>query len=191
MRSFIDHARTFRERAESEGIELGRFAAGQDPSVLFVTCSDSRVVPALITGAGPGELFELRTAGAVVPPYSDRPAGEAGTIEFAVRVLGVPDVVVCGHSRCAAVGALVSGDGLPSAPALRAWLDLAAEAPAGDDPDLAGQRHVLAQLERLRGYPAVADRLAAGDLRLHGWFYEVDTGVVRAHRPGDGVFPPL
>ncbi|MCZ9341796.1 carbonic anhydrase, partial [Streptomyces sp. TRM76130] len=105
------------------------------PDVLFITCSDSRVVPALITGARPGQLFELRTAGNVVPPYTaERPTGEAATIEYAVQVLGVDDIVVCGHSHCGAVGAMVRGDDLTAVPAVRDWLRYGADQPECTDP---------------------------------------------------------
>ncbi|HEX2315622.1 MAG TPA: carbonic anhydrase [Thermomonospora sp.] len=194
MRTFIEHARSFPARAAAQGERLDRHAAGQSPFALFVTCSDSRVVPSLITGARPGELFELRTAGGIVPAYSlDRPTGEAATIEFAVRGQGVADIIVCGHSQCAAVNALVQGDDLPAVPAMGRWLSQAAEPPAAENGDLshAIQRHVLAQLDRLRAYPAVRERLDEGRLGLHGWFYEVHTGRVLAHRSSDDTFPPL
>src|ERR1041384_6086354 len=116
MQPLIDNARTFGQRPE----EFAKLAEGPSPQVLFITCSDSRVVPALITGARPGELFELRTAGNIVPPYtSDTPCGETATIEYAVEGLGVQDIVVCGPSRCGAVGALVRGDDLEAVPAVR------------------------------------------------------------------------
>ncbi|MGW7263792.1 carbonic anhydrase [Streptomyces sp. NPDC054842] len=192
MQPLIDHARAHGRRPE----DFARLAAGQSPQALFITCSDSRVVPALITGARPGELFELRTAGNIVPPYtSARPTGEAATIEYAVNVLGVTDVVVCGHSHCGAVGALVRGDDLTAVPAVRDWLAHASERPRGaaEDPAVAEavQNHVLTQLLRLRSYPCVADRLADGRLRLHAWFYEVHTGVVREHRPDTDTFEAL
>ncbi|MEU6126353.1 carbonic anhydrase [Streptomyces sp. NPDC047123] len=195
---------------------------GQSPEALFVTCSDSRVVPALITGARPGELFELRTAGNVVPPYPapgrDDPAGhhgrvgavtgsghplsEAATIEYAVCVLGVRDIVVCGHSHCGAVGALVRGEDLSSVPAVRDWLEhsvapdaaLRSLTPASPDVAEAVQTHVLAQVERLRAYPCVRERTADGSLTLHAWYYEVHTGAVTAHRSAEGdrpAFGPL
>ncbi|MET8827991.1 carbonic anhydrase [Streptomyces sp. NPDC004610] len=193
MQPLIDNARTFGQRPE----EFAQLAQGQSPQVLFITCSDSRVVPALITGARPGELFELRTAGNIVPPYaSERPTGEAATIEYAVQVLGVRDIVVCGHSHCGAVGALVRGDDLDAVPAVRAWLGHAAEEPrSGDpaDPTVAAgvQHHVLAQLLRLRSYPCVETGLAEGRLTLHGWYYEVHTGAVRAHRAATDTFEAL
>ncbi|MEU6477634.1 carbonic anhydrase [Streptomyces sp. NPDC047017] len=192
MQPLIDHARTFGQRPE----EFARLAAGQSPEVLFITCSDSRVVPALITGARPGQLFELRTAGDIVPPYdSAHPSGEAATIEYAVEVLGVRDIVVCGHSHCGAVGALVRGDDLDAVPAVRDWLAGATPRPRGpaEDPCVAAavQSHVLTQLLRLRSYPCVERRLAAGSLALHGWYYEVHTGAVLAHRPHSDTFTAL
>ncbi|MBT2365951.1 carbonic anhydrase [Streptomyces sp. ISL-10] len=190
MQSLIDHARSFAEHVAGNAQEFMPLADGQAPEVLFITCSDSRVVPAWITGARPGELFELRTAGNIVPAYppQGRPAGEAATIEYALRVLSVRDIVVCGHSHCGAVGALVRGDDLSSMPAVREWLEhtTRVQRSAEDSPDLARavQQHVLAQLETLRGHPAVREGLQDGSLRLHGWYYEVHTGTVSVHRPG-------
>jgi carbonic anhydrase len=193
MQPLIDNARTFGQRPE----EFAKLAEGQSPQVLFITCSDSRVVPALITGARPGQLFELRTAGNIVPPYaSERPTGEAATIEYAVEVLGVQDIVVCGHSHCGAVGALVRGDDLAAVPAVRDWLAHAADEPApsdADDPTVerAVRNHVLAQLLRLRSYPCVERRLADGRLRVRGWYYEVHTGAVREHSADTDQFEAL
>src|SRR3569833_4068041 len=108
MQSLSDNAQDKPQRAADLRTDRSRLAAGQRPEALCITCSDSRVVPALITGARPGELFELRTAGNIVPPYaSEHPTSEAATNEYAVEVLGVRDIVVCGHSHCGAVGALV------------------------------------------------------------------------------------
>ncbi|MEV7394208.1 carbonic anhydrase [Streptomyces sp. NPDC091215] len=192
MQPLIDNARTFGQRPE----EFAKLAEGQSPQVLFITCSDSRVVPALITGARPGELFELRTAGNIVPPYaSEHPTGEAATIEYAVEVLGVRDIVVCGHSHCGAVGALVRGDDLTAVPAVRDWLARAEPRPTGtaEDPAVAEgvQSHVLAQLLRLRSYPFIDRKLAEGRLTLRGWYYEVHTGAVREHRAETDAFETL
>ncbi|MFD0142546.1 MULTISPECIES: carbonic anhydrase [unclassified Streptomyces] len=193
MQPLIDNARRFGQRPE----EFAAHAAGQSPAVLFITCSDSRVVPALITGARPGQLFELRTAGGIVPPYgTGNPSGEAATVEYAVEVLGVEDIVVCGHSHCGAVGSLVRGDDLSEVPAVRDWLAHAAPdgAPGvADDPAVtdAVQGHVLAQLLRLRSYPPVERRLSDGRLRLRGWFYEVHTGAVLEYRSGADAFEAL
>ncbi|MGC9407160.1 carbonic anhydrase [Streptomyces sp. DZ1-3] len=193
MQPLIDNARRFGQRPE----EFAGHAEGQSPEVLFITCSDSRVVPALITGARPGRLFELRTAGNIVPVHGiGHPSGEAATIEYAVTVLGVSDIVVCGHSHCGAVGALVRGDDLTAVPAVRDWLAYAADEPKpcdATDPAVAQavQNHVLTQLLRLRSHPCVERRLTEGRLRLHGWYYEVHTGAVRQHDADTDAFETL
>ncbi|MEV0775035.1 carbonic anhydrase [Streptomyces sp. NPDC050433] len=194
MKALIENARSFPDRVAERRHEFRVLAAGQRPDALFITCSDSRVVPTLITGARPGELFELRTAGNIVPPYdSDRPSGETATIQYAVRVLGVRDIVVCGHSHCGAVGAVVSGADLSAVPAVRGWLDHS----VSGLPDDAGvphavRHHVAAQLDTLRGYPCVREAMDAGTLTLSAWYYEVDTGAVSVQRPeADGTFVPL
>ncbi|MCX3286447.1 MULTISPECIES: carbonic anhydrase [Streptomyces] len=187
MKTLLDRARTFRTRVDFDSVAYRKLAEGQYPEALFITCSDSRVIPAMITGARPGEIFELRNAGNIVPPYG-RPGacGEAATIEYALEVLGVQDIVVCGHSHCGAMGALKSGDDLSSLPGVDAWLRLARPEltsvleTAPDDPSLpeVSQGNVVNQLAALRSYPVVRQRLDSGRLRLHGWYYEVDTGFV-------------
>ncbi|GGV23973.1 carbonic anhydrase [Streptomyces longisporoflavus] len=203
MKPLIDNARSFAATHVAAPENAAAFQAlesGQAPQALFITCSDSRVVPTLITGARPGELFELRTAGNVVPPYPSRaddvsrdgsPVSEAATIEYAVCVLGVRDIVVCGHSHCGAVGALVRGEDLSAVPAVRDWLDhsvapdaaLRSLVPASADVAEAVQTHVLAQVDRLRAYPCVSERIADGSLTLHAWYYEVHTGNITAQQP--------
>ncbi|MGH4030044.1 carbonic anhydrase [Actinomycetota bacterium Odt1-20B] len=213
MKSLIDNARSFASTHVADPRNAPAFEAlmaGQSPEALFITCSDSRVVPTLITGARPGELFELRTAGNVVPRYpaggqlapGERPFSEAATIEYAVCVLGVRDIVVCGHSHCGAVGALVRREDLSAVPAVRDWLEhsvapdapLRSAVPASVDVAEAVQTHVLAQLDMLHAYPCVRERTATGELTLHAWYYEVHTGAVLAHRPsrdGRPAFDPL
>lgn len=200
MKTFIDNARDFRARIATEHQEreqFARLAAGQSPLALFITCSDSRVIPSLITGARPGELFELRTAGNAVPRYGEgqSASAEAATIEYAVCVLGVTDIVVCGHSHCGAVKAKASGEDLTSVPAVRDWLaaQLPDELPADDGPSCAAavQRNVREQLARLRDYPCVDERLEKGEVNLHGWFYEIDTGLVLSQQPSVNAFLPL
>jgi carbonic anhydrase len=196
LKALLERARSFKRRVDFESGEYRKLADGQYPEALFISCSDSRVIPALITGARPGEIFELRNAGNIVPPYgSPGASGEAATIEYALEVLGVQDIVVCGHSHCGAMGALKSGDDLSALPGVDAWLQLARPelAPvldaACDDPSLpdVAQGNVVNQLAVLRTYPVVRQRLDAGRLRLHGWYYEVDTGQVH-ELEGDGRF---
>lgn len=176
------HPRTLSEHRRKE------LAAGQQPVALFITCSDSRVVPSQITGAEPGRLFELRTAGNVVPEYlPDSASSEMATIEYAVLQLRVPEIIVCGHSHCGAVTALsAAGRGLEQLPAMRSWLGTdntaSGEIPQQVDPAVRAESkaHLRAQLHTLRTYPFISELVEAGQLRLHGWFYEIDTGLVFA-----------
>lgn len=199
MRQLIEHARTFSARCGGAGRELKEFEAGQRPSTMFITCSDSRVVPTLLTDSGPGELFEMRTAGNIVPPYDpDAPTSEMATIEYAVCVLEVSDIILCGHSHCGAVGALARGDDLRTLPAVRGWLGRCAPTAGlqhadefGPDCEQPVQRHAVAQLDALRDYPCVSQAVHEGRLGLHAWYYEVHTGAVQAHRPSTGTFSSL
>ncbi|WP_431773697.1 carbonic anhydrase [Streptomyces cucumeris] len=194
MQLLVDNARSFPDWVARRPEMFRDLTAGQTPMALFITCSDARVIPSLITGARPGELFELRTAGNIVPPYDpERPGGEAATIEYALCVLGVRHIIVCGHSHCGAVGALVHGDDLTPLPAVRTWLrPTARDLPLAHGVAHAVRHHVVRQRDALVGHPAVRDRLARDLLSLHAWYYEVDTGVVSAHDPrAGGEFTPL
>ena len=169
---------------------------GQHPTTLFIGCSDSRLVPHLLTGAGPGELFIVRNVGALVPPHAGLHGlhGTAAAIEFAVLSLGVRDIVVCGHSHCGAMRALY--EGVPAeAVNLHAWLDMAREAalPVRVCPEAlrrTEQRAVVLQLERLMGYPMVAERVAQRRLFLHGWHYVIEEGEVHVFDVVSGKFVP-
>lgn len=182
---------------------------GQHPKTLFIGCSDSRLVPYLLTGAGPGELFIVRNVGAFVPPYimgeeGARANGEAaplaglhGTmaaIEFAVLSLKVERIVICGHTHCGAIRA--SYEGVPEeARALKAWLTLAQEAvlPVQPTPEAlrrTEQRAVVLQLERLMGYPMVRRAVEAGQLSLHGWHYVIEDGEIHVFDAQQGDFVP-
>ncbi|GII77048.1 carbonic anhydrase [Sphaerisporangium rufum] len=201
MKALIDHARMFPQQIEDRRDEFAELAHGQRPQALFISCSDSRVVPALFTGARPGEIFELRTAGNIVPRYGWPAAcAVAGTLEFAVEALQVPEIVVCGHSHCGAVRALINRRSVRDMPLVERWITRAGHAPDSPaehdllpDPDheAVARRHLLTQLGHLTTYPCVARRLAEGRLRLHAWFYTIDTGRVFAHRPDTGAFDPL
>ncbi|MEV7239068.1 carbonic anhydrase [Streptomyces sp. NPDC051020] len=152
------------------------------PHTLFISCSDARVVPELITGTEPGDLFVIRTAGNLVPAYTPGADGVAASIEYAVAALGVKDIVVCGHSACGAMTALAEGHDLSGAPAVADWLRLADASVArtaadGDVPALVRQ-NVLAQLANLATHPSVARALAEGKVALHGWVYDIPTGRV-------------
>ena len=169
---------------------------GQHPKTLFIGCSDSRVVPYLLTGSGPGELFIVRNVGAFIPPY-DGSHGLHGTmaaIEFAVLTLHVEQIIVCGHSHCGAIR--TAYDGAPDeAIALKAWLKLASEAllPVQSSPEAmrkTEQRAVVLQLERLMDYPMVRRDVEAGKLTLHGWHYVIEDGEVHVFDVKQGDFVP-
>ncbi len=170
-----------RFRSETRGHYESLFeqlADGQHPHTLFVTCVDSRVSPAMLTGAHPGEVFVVRCLGAMVPPPSEQASpGEGAAIEYAVGVLGVRNIVVCGHSSCGAVKAAKSGHVPDELASLQRWLEKAPLA-AGDlakhaDLDDAARAVTVRQLENLRQFPLVRDRLAKGEIRLHAWFYNL------------------
>ena len=180
---------------------FGRLARGQKPLALFITCSDSRINPNLLTLTEPGELFILRNAGNLVPAAGGPANGEEATIEYAVAHLHVRDVILCGHSHCGAVQGLLHPQALEKLPRVAAWLeharailaDLPAEnvLPPAERLALAIQKNVLLQLEHLRGHPPLRAALDAGALRLHGWVYHFETGQVDVYDPLTGQFVPL
>ena len=179
-----------------------RLAKGQSPETLFITCSDSRIDPNLLTRSKPGELFILRNAGNIVPPHGAAGGGEAATIEFAVAALGVKDIIICGHSHCGAMMGLLKPEQVASFPAVASWLshaEMTRRIVQENYGHLEGNRlvtatvqeNVLVQLENLRTLPAVGARLVRGDLHLHGWVYKIETGEVFAYDSASGQFLPL
>jgi carbonic anhydrase len=170
---------------------------GQRPSTLFVGCADSRVVPDLLTSALPGDLFVVRNVGSLIPPF-EPDAGFHGTsagIEFATLVLGVKDIVVCGHSHCGAIRALFAPQ-RTDAPHITRWLELARPALVDEEPTEATlrrteMRSVVLQLERLLSYPMVRERVEGGELCLHGWYYVIEEGRVLGLDAGSGDFRSL
>ncbi|MCP4172289.1 MAG: carbonic anhydrase [Fuerstiella sp.] len=178
-------------------------AGGQQPLALFITCADSRIDPSLLTQTDPGELFVLRNAGNIVPPYGAVDGGEAATIEYAVEVLGVNNIIVCGHSHCGAMAGLLDPSQLTKLPAVRAWLrhsestcrivdenNLHVDSPV-DRLDAAVEENVLVQLDHLRTHPAVAAALRRNVLDLHGWVYRFETGEVFGYHSGERQFVPV
>lgn len=178
---------------------------GQNPHTLFITCSDSRVLAELITQSKPGDLFVVKNVGNIVPPATTTGStnSTAAAIEFAVETLGVQDVVVCGHSQCGAMAALINQPDLSTMPHLEEWLSIAAPVQKTmaeryghlTDPEergnAAGEENVLFALENLRTYPVVQRRLADGSLRLHAWFFKIATADLYAYEPSAGQFLPL
>ena len=179
-----------------------QLSKGQNPEVLFITCSDSRIVPNLLTQTDPGDLFLVRNAGNIVPRFHEMKGGTAATIEYAVEALNVTDVIVCGHSQCGAMSALLAPEMLDKLPVMKGWLENAAAARRILDENyghLEGQarytalveENVLVQLDNLRTHPCIASRLADARVRLHGWVYQLETGRVFSYDHDTGQFGPI
>ncbi len=196
----VHHFQTQVFRSQQELFE--RLSSGQNPEVLFITCSDSRIDPNLVTHTDPGDLFVLRNAGNLVPAYGASNGGEPATIEFAIDGLKVADIIVCGHSHCGAMKGLLHPEYVAEMPVVSSWLKHAETtrrivkskyAHLSDDDLLqaAIEENVLAQIENLQTHPAVAVALANDRLKLHAWVYDIATGDVHAYAPEAEQFTPL
>jgi len=203
MKKLIEGVLHFQSRVYPQHRELyHELAAGQSPRWLLITCSDSRVVPSLLAQAGPGELFICRNAGNIVPPHGEHSGGVSATIEYAVQVLGVKHIIVCGHSDCGAMKAVLYPDRVGHFPAVARWIEHAARARAvvleiaGGRPEeellanLTGE-NVLAQLDNLRTLPCVAAKLKAGNLQIHGWLYDIRSGRFRVWDDAQARWRPI
>src|SRR5262245_28408271 len=193
--------------------EFGKYQAmfrrlsrrGQKPHTLFITCADSRVLAELITQSNPGDLFVIKNVGNIVPPAQS--GGEfnstAAGIEFAVEILGVSDIVVCGHSQCGAIHALMSDQCQTNLKYLHNWVQLADPVRqlintkyghlhnAESRIRAAEEENVLFSIEQLHSYDCVQRKLAAGTLRLHAWFFKIATGELFAYQPEQRQFVPI
>jgi carbonic anhydrase len=179
-----------------------RLSENQAPRALFITCSDSRVDPTLLTQTDPGELFILRNAGNMVPPYGSMQGGSTATIEYAMAVLKVPHIIVCGHTDCSVMKALLNPEGVSDLPALREWVGQAETTRRlmhehftdleGDDRLIkTTQENVRSQLDNLRTHPSVALLLRKKQVDLHGWVYSISTGDVWVYDFEDEQFTSL
>lgn len=175
--------------------------AGQRPETLFITCSDSRIVPNLITNAPPGELFVIRNAGNLIPDPS-LPGGTAASLEYAVEVLEVENIIVCGHTQCGAIGAILDPQSAAHLPFVKRWIEQAAHLPglmkeryahlSGEALVTAAvQENVLSQVEHLREFEFVRKRLDAGKLHVSAWVFKIATGQVFDFNPESAEFEPL
>jgi carbonic anhydrase len=182
--------------------EFQLLAERQAPQWLFITCSDSRVVPDLILGTGPGDLFITRNAGNVVPITAMDVDGVTATIEYAVEVLHVKEAILCGHSDCGAITAALKGQDLENLPKASRWLNHVQAAfrhrqplnPAdGASAELASlvRGNVVAQLANLRAQPSVSRAVEEGRLTVHGWYYDILTGSIEQYDEKTGQFLPL
>jgi carbonic anhydrase len=186
----ISGHRQFRERFDSEHEVFVKLAEeGQNPKVLWIGCSDSRVVPELITGADPGELFDVRNIANVVPAAGSPACATGAAIEYAVIYLGVRHIVVCGHTGCGGIKALETPPEPEGHPHLASWLELARPArdrvlqsdiPQTDCYLETIKANIILQCENLRSYSCVAEREKSRELSIHPWLYELHTGKILA-----------
>jgi carbonic anhydrase len=203
MQHLIKGIHKFENEVFDSKIELfKRLEKGQNPGVLFITCSDSRIDPSLITQTEPGDLFIIRNAGNIIPAYGNHVSGEMAAIEFALDGLGVKDIIVCGHSHCGAMKGLLKPQIVENLPAMRNWL-LNAETTKrvvfdhykhleGDELLMATiEENVLMQIEHLKTHPAVATRIARNEIRLHAWVYKFETGKIFKYEQASGQYVQL
>ncbi|SEP55532.1 carbonic anhydrase [Pseudomonas sp. NFACC02] len=191
MKALIEGILKFQTEAFPQRTDLFKhLSTTQQPGTLFITCSDSRVIPEMLTQQEPGELFVIRNAGNIVPSYGPEPGGVSATVEYAVAVLGVTDIVICGHSDCGAMTAISQCKCLDHLPAVASWLRHADSAkvinqgrthlsPAHKLSSMV-RENVAAQLTNLLTHPSVRLARQQGQLNLHGWVYDIESGAVEA-----------
>ena len=203
MKNLVDGVIKFQDEIFPARRELFRkLASNQSPQALIITCSDSRIVPDMLMQCEPGDLFICRNAGNLVPPWGDMTGGVTATIEYAVMALGIKNIIVCGHSDCGAMRAVLHPEKVKDLPAVRHWignaerprrlvLDHYADLSPAEQLQVLTEENVLAQLDHLRTHPSVASRLAAGDLRIYGWVYNIETGQILTYDIEQEQFMPL
>ena len=203
MRKLIDGIHRFQSGVFGVQKDLfARLSKGQEPDALFITCSDSRISPTLITQTVPGDLFILRNAGNIVPPYGSIHGGEAATIEYAIEALAVKDVIICGHTHCGAMRALLDPASLDKLPAMKGWLAYAEATrrvmethyqglPEDEKLEICIKENALVQIENLRTHPSVLAAMSRGALRLHAWVYVIESGAVVAFDDDTGQYLPV
>ena len=191
MQHIIEGFLNFQKEIFPQRKELFRsLASSQNPKALFISCSDSRLVPELVTQQEPGQLFVIRNAGNIVPSFGPEPGGVSATIEYVVVALGVTDIVICGHSNCGAMTAVATCQCLDPMPAVAHWLRYADAAKAVvekgtwnseiDKVNAMVRENVIAQLNNIKTHPSVAVGLRDKALRLHGWVYDIESGAIGA-----------
>ena len=204
MKLLLERYQEFRQSVLSANREFyENLVSGQEPDTMLITCSDSRICPESMFGYRPGEVFVLRNAGNIVPSYGQGSSGgEVATIEYAVAVLGVKHIVVCGHTGCGAMKALMDPESVTSLPAVAEWLRSAEntrrvvieskhKVDANELASVASRENALCQLDNLRTHPAVASAVRQGKLQLHAWVYKLEDHVVEAFNPENSRFEPV
>lgn len=202
MKEIIEGVHRFRTQIFPEKRGLFKsLAGGQRPSALMISCADSRVDMSLVTQCEPGHLFFFRNAGNIVPPYGQALGAASATIEYAMVALQIPNIIVCGHSDCGAMKGLLASGVAETMPVVAQWLKYAdvprqivlneGEAGHGARVDRLIRLNVLSQIEHLKTHPSVAVRVSRGEVKLHGWVYDIEHGSVDAYDQATGSFKPL
>lgn len=203
MKKLIEGFVRFKSEVYPQHRELFReLASQQKPDTLFIACSDSRVVPGTLLQTAPGELFVCRNAGNIAPSYGEHSGGVSATIEYAVQVLGVEHIVVCGHSDCGAMKAALHPEKVASLPAVAKWLQhvdsavavVNAAHPQADEREKLErliEENVLAQLDHLMTHPSVAAKVRTGALQLHGWVYDIPHADFKVYDSATRAFVPM
>lgn len=192
MEHIIKGVIDFQKHAFPQRAELfNSLASTQNPEVLFITCSDSRIDPNLVTQSHPGDLFICRNAGNIVPTHSNATGGMTASIEYAVAVLGVEHIVICGHTDCGAMKGALNLEGLNEVPHVKEWLGHCRGAV-----EVIKERHgcanlehleemteqnILLQIQHLKTHPSVNAKLLTGKLKIHGWIYRIETGDIACY----------
>lgn len=209
MKELFEGAIKFQEEDFVEYQELYEsLKKRQNPHTLFISCADSRVVPNIITNSDPGDLFVVRNIGNIIPPYTESNAMRSGylattsAIEYALTILNVENIIVCGHSNCGACSAIFEPpESLKNAPYVQKWLKLlepAKQKVLAQNPSsrakkiwLAEQINVELQLENLMTYPFVEEKFDRGELRVYGWYYIIETGEILNYNMIKREFKPI
>ncbi|GGG78199.1 carbonic anhydrase [Edaphobacter dinghuensis] len=195
--------RRFQTTVYPEQAEMFRRAVAQpqEPHTLFIACADSRIDPEMITQSTPGEMFVLRNIGNLIPAYGEMMGGVSAVVEYAVSLLKVKHVVVCGHADCGAMKGLLNPDSVTTMPAVENWLKNATAARSiaealgakNEEPGILMRRvteqNVLLQIQHLRTHPSVAAAIARKELTISAWVYEIGTGEVRICEDGIEFVP--
>lgn len=202
MKKLIQGIADFRKNLTAESRALfAKLALGQRPDVLFIACSDSRVVPNLFASTNPGDLFVLRNIGNLVPPYDphSQDYGASSVIEFSIFNLQINDIIVCGHSECGAMQLLTEDKELSCCPHVNGWLKHGKESvnkvknglvitPSLSEANQVSQANVLQQMEHIASYPFIQERLEKGTLRIHGWWFDIGQADVYCYEKELGQF---
>lgn len=202
MEKLISGVTQFQKNSFAQNKELFQaLSTSQSPEVLFITCADSRIDPNLITQTLPGDLFICRNAGNIVPPHSNISGGVTASIEYAVSVLDIKHIVICGHTDCGAMKGALNPEAIKTLPHVSNWLShcAAAQAKVKARHQNIGNEHllemteenVLLQLKHIETHPSVAAKIATNSIELHGWVYDIASGKVSCYHDKQQAFIPI